>query len=125
MSEREKFHTEELVVVMSHYDIGFIQAIREFPRGSRRAPKLRITSDMAAPGYVVISETAWHGWRAYLDGRRVKLLRANQAFLAVYVPQGHHEVRLRYLPQSFVVGRTISVAAALLLAVALLIRQVV
>src|SRR6187397_2530095 len=45
MSERERFHTEELVVVMSHYDVGFIQAIREFPRGSRRAPKLRITSD--------------------------------------------------------------------------------
>jgi Ser/Thr protein kinase RdoA (MazF antagonist) len=45
MSERERFHTEELVSVMSHYDIGFISAIKEFPRGSRRAPKLRITSD--------------------------------------------------------------------------------
>jgi hypothetical protein len=91
----------------------------------REGSKLHITADMAARGYVVISETAWHGWRGYLDGRRVKLLRANQAFLAVYVPEGHHEVRLRYLPQSFVVGRTISVAVALLLAVALLIRQVV
>jgi hypothetical protein len=92
---------------------------------TREGSRLRIQAAMAAPGYVVVSETAWPGWRAYLDGRRVRILRANQAFLAVYVPAGRHEIRLRYLPQSFVVGRTISVAVAALLLIALLIRQVV
>ena len=91
---------------------------------AREGSKLRMEADMAAPGYVVVSETAWPGWRAYLDGRRVRILRANQAFLAVYVPAGRHEIRLRYLPQSFVVGRTISVAVAALLLIALFIRQV-
>lgn len=91
----------------------------------RVGSQLHITADMAAGGEVVVSETAWNGWRAYLDGRRVRLDRANGAFLKVYVPEGHHEVLLRYLPQSFVVGRTISVAVAVLLAIALFIRQVV
>lgn len=44
MSDRERFHTEELIIVMSHFDIGAITAVKEFPRGSRRAPKLLITS---------------------------------------------------------------------------------
>ena len=92
---------------------------------TREGTKLRLAADMAGPGYVVVSETAWPGWRAYLDGRRVRTSRANQAFLAVYVPAGRHEIRLRYLPQSFVVGRTISVAVAAVLLIALLIRQVV
>ena len=45
MSDREKFSAEELLIVMSNYDIGPITAIKEFPRGSRRAPKLVITSE--------------------------------------------------------------------------------
>ena len=42
---REKFAADELATVLSHYDIGIIQSIAEFPRGSRRAPKLLIASE--------------------------------------------------------------------------------
>jgi Ser/Thr protein kinase RdoA (MazF antagonist) len=45
MPDREKFSLEELAIVMSHYDIGIIQAVKEYARGSRRAPKLIIASD--------------------------------------------------------------------------------
>jgi len=45
MSDREKFSAEELIIVMSHFDIGVIQSVKEFPRGSRRAPKLAIVSE--------------------------------------------------------------------------------
>jgi len=45
MSDREKFSLEEIAIVMSHYDIGAITAVKEFPRGSRRAPKLLINSE--------------------------------------------------------------------------------
>src|SRR6478672_9635402 len=45
MSEREKFAADELVIVMSNFDIGVIESVREFPRGSRRAPKLLLTSE--------------------------------------------------------------------------------
>jgi homoserine kinase type II len=43
--QREKFGVEELPIVMSHYDIGVIDSIVEFPRGSRKAPKLLIVSE--------------------------------------------------------------------------------
>lgn len=80
---------------------------------SRRGPDLEMDVAMENDGYVVVSETAWPGWRAYLDGRRVRPLGANHAFLAVFVPAGHHRVRLTYLPQAFVVGRAISAATLL------------
>jgi Ser/Thr protein kinase RdoA (MazF antagonist) len=44
-SQREKFGAEELAVVLSHFEIGTIETIVEFPRGSRRAPKMLVTSD--------------------------------------------------------------------------------
>jgi len=75
------------------------------PRGNG----FRINVVMQRPGRVVVSEEAWDGWRAYIDGRRVQMQIANLAFLAIYVPAGAHTIRLIYLPQSFVIGRAISV----------------
>jgi Ser/Thr protein kinase RdoA (MazF antagonist) len=45
MSDREKFAADELAIVMSNFDIGIIQSIKEFGRGSRKAPKLLIASE--------------------------------------------------------------------------------
>jgi len=74
---------------------------------------------MQRDGFVVISESAWNGWRAFVDGRRTKIVRANHAFLGVFVPAGKHTLRLVYLPQSFVVGRMITfITLALLITAA-------
>jgi len=70
---------------------------------------------MAQDGWMVVSEPAWKGWRAYVDGRRVELRIANIAFLGVHVPAGNHVVRVVYLPDAFVIGRTISAITLLLL----------
>lgn len=42
---RERFSLAESVRVLSHYDLGVISRVREYRRGSRRAPKLRITTE--------------------------------------------------------------------------------
>jgi homoserine kinase type II len=44
-SRRECFEMRELAVVISHYDMGVIDKIQIYPRGSRRSPKLRIKTD--------------------------------------------------------------------------------
>ncbi|MCP3904007.1 MAG: phosphotransferase [Planctomycetes bacterium] len=41
---RDRFDGPELAIVLSHYDLGVIHSIKEFLRGSRRSPKVRITS---------------------------------------------------------------------------------
>ena len=43
--QREQFALEELTVAMSHFDIGVMESVQEYPRGSRKAPKLLITSE--------------------------------------------------------------------------------
>lgn len=77
----------------------------------RKGPRqYELDAEMKGSGWIVISQAAWEGWRAYLDGRRVKTHFANVAFLSVFVPQGSHRVRLVYLPDSFVRGRAITFA---------------
>jgi hypothetical protein len=61
----------------------------------------------AGPAWVVVSETAWRGWKA-LDANRkpVALRRANHAFLAFRATTGRYE--LVYRPRAFVLGAAIS-----------------
>ncbi|MCJ7544614.1 MAG: hypothetical protein MUP47_08660, partial [Phycisphaerae bacterium] len=43
-NDRERFAPEELKRCLRHYDLGHVESIREFTRGSRRAPKVIITA---------------------------------------------------------------------------------
>ena len=42
---RQRFVADELAIVLSHYDLGIIESIKAFSRGSRKAPKVVIKSD--------------------------------------------------------------------------------
>lgn len=64
--------------------------------------------DSPAPSVAVIAQTFYHNWRASVDGQNVPLLRANEAFQAVEVPQGTHHVRLRYVDRAFELGAALS-----------------
>jgi hypothetical protein len=63
-----------------------------------------------APGaaMVVISQTFYPGWRAYVDGRPEKIWCANYAFQAFQVPPGHHQVTLVYEDKAFLFGALLS-----------------
>ncbi len=75
---------------------------------SRGMNGLHLRADMEAPGWVVISESAWKGWKALEGDREIPLRFANHAFLGFHLPAGHHEIDLVYAPRSFTVGATIS-----------------
>ena len=80
-------------------------------------------ADMDGDGWIVVSNSAWKGWRAYLDGERIALQRANVAFLGIHVPPGKHTVRLVYWPESFVIGRAVTTATLLGIVVFAIVRR--
>lgn len=43
-TEQARFDPGELAVALSHYDLGVIESITDFPRGSRRSPKVGIVA---------------------------------------------------------------------------------
>ncbi|HEY0159541.1 MAG TPA: YfhO family protein [Thermoanaerobaculia bacterium] len=88
-----------------------------------RIGALDITADMENDGWVVISEAAWPGWRAYVDGKRVETHYANHAFLGVFVPKGTHELRLVYQPEGFTRGRNITLLTIAALIVFFALRR--
>ena len=66
------------------------------------------------PGYLVLLDSYYPGWHAYLDGKEVGILRANYAFRAVEVGSGKHRVEFLCRPRSFYAGLGITSATMLL-----------
>lgn len=70
-----------------------------------------------APGFLVLADSFYPGWRARVDDKEAKILRANLFFRAVPLPAGEHVVEFVYRPWSVMIGGVIS---ALTLAVVIL-----
>ncbi|MDH7485792.1 MAG: YfhO family protein [Anaerolineae bacterium] len=76
-----------------------------------------VRAALAEPGYLVLSDTYYPGWQAWVDGQPAAILRANLLFRAVALEAGEHVVEFRYRPASLRWGVGISLAAlAVLLA---------
>jgi hypothetical protein len=67
-----------------------------------------LTVKAPARALVVLAQAFYHDWHASVDGHPVPLLRANDAFQAVEVPAGEHEITLRYEDDMFHLGAAIS-----------------
>lgn len=64
--------------------------------------------NMKEDGYLVFSDTYYPGWRAYIDHMETKIYKTNGIFKGIYIPKGEHNIRFRFLPNSFLIGAIIS-----------------
>ncbi len=79
-----------------------------------RDNSVEIVAEAKSPALVVVAQTYYHNWRATVDGKPAKLLRANVAFQAVQIPAGKHRIRLAYRDRAFELGAAFSIAALLI-----------
>lgn len=66
-------------------------------------------------GYLILADTYYPGWKAYVDGKERKIYKANYILRAVYLEPGRHRIEFVYFPRSFKVGLGISLFTALLI----------
>ena len=60
------------------------------------------------PGYLVVSDIFYPGWRVTVNGARQEIQQANYAFRAVFVPNGRSTVRFEFIPSSIIGGAVIT-----------------
>lgn len=82
-------------------------------RGANRLVFQVTTTD---PGVLVVSDTWYPGWTASVSGRDARVVPADVALKAVYVPAGDHEVVLAFASPTVRVGAGITCAALVALA---------
>ncbi len=54
------------------------------------------------------------GWKAFIDGKEVDILRLNYLFRGVIIPQGTHTLTMKFEPASFTFGKKLTLITNLL-----------
>jgi hypothetical protein len=77
----------------------------------RSPARIRLKVDMRSPGWLVASELWFPAWKARVDGKPVKALKAYGAFRAVRLASGLHEVEFFFDDAYGRAGRIITLAS--------------
>jgi hypothetical protein len=75
--------------------------------------RAEIKTASVAPAILVLSENHYPGWRAYVDGKSVDVIRVNYNLRGVAVPAGNHLVEFVYRPKSVLAGLAVSLLTLL------------
>jgi hypothetical protein len=78
---------------------------------------IRLQAALARPGWLVLTDTYYPGWKVRVEGQMGRILPADYIFRAVSLEPGSHVVEFIYRPISFLLGVAISVLALALLLV--------
>jgi len=72
---------------------------------------VQIRAGMQCRGIVILTDSSYPGWRAYVDGQRVPLLETYGGVRGVVVEAGDHLVEMHYRPASVALGGLLTACA--------------
>jgi len=72
--------------------------------------RFSVDVELPRPGILVVSESWYPGWRAWVDGEPREILRANYLLRGLELAPGRHRVRFEYRPWSVRLGAALSLA---------------
>jgi hypothetical protein len=91
--------------------------IREY-----RPNRVQMEAESDRTCLLVLLDSYYPGWKAYVDDNPVPVVAANFVYRAIEFPKGHHRVDFRYEPKSFMYGAAISACTGLAWGVAWLVN---
>ena len=81
-----------------------------------------VSASSTTADYLVVFSEIWtsKGWKMYIDGQELPLLRANYLLRAALVPSGEHEIVMEYAPKAYTAGNTVTFASSLIMILGLI-----
>ncbi len=113
---QEEFNPQEFLLLT--------EIPKEFPsqgmNGSARIlsyepHKVLIEAKMETDGFLVLTDTYYPGWKAYVDGEEVEIYKGYSFLRAVFLKKGLHEVLFVFSPSLYKIGKIITFISFLLL----------
>jgi len=98
---------------------------RCIPLSVKKYSSQQVVIELNCPhsGIVMLNDTDYPGWSAYVDGKARPIKLADALFRGVLVNPGEHELIFRYEPWTFNLGLLLAALAALLLALSFLVER--
>jgi hypothetical protein len=75
--------------------------------------RIELLAKSAEDSLLVLSDTYYPGWKAFVDGKETKIYRADYTFRAIRLNGGTHQVEFVYDPISFKLGAGVTILGIL------------
>jgi Bacterial membrane protein YfhO len=75
---------------------------------------VKIAANLDGPGFVVLTDVNYPGWKAYDRGKEREILPAYGLFRAIALEKGQHSIEFRFEPKIIYVGLVITLISFLL-----------
>jgi hypothetical protein len=79
------------------------------------ARQVKVDVETSSPGFFILGDTYFPGWKAFMDGKRVPVYRADYLLKAVAVKRGNHRVVFLYQPLSFRIGLGLTIISGVII----------
>ncbi len=77
--------------------------------------RVTIKATLLDDGYLVLVDTFYPGWNAYVDGKKRRVLKTDYILRSVFLEKGDHMVKFVYEPKSFTIGMIITLVSVVIL----------
>lgn len=81
------------------------------------SPKALIyQSKNSGKGLAIFSEIYYpEGWKAYINGKEAKILRANYVLRALEIPAGENEIKFEFKPAAYTIGNKVMMGCSIII----------
>lgn len=73
------------------------------------------------PAFLIIRENYHPDWKAFIDGKKTEVYRANYVFYGVFVPEGNHRVKFEYKSSVVTLAGTFSFSGLVIFLMSLIV----
>ncbi len=95
-------------------DAGDVRGTVEIVRYGPNSLEVEVATDRAC--FLILSESYYPGWKAYMDGKETELLKANFLLRGIRIREkGKHRIDLTFDPFSYKLGKYVSASTLLIL----------
>lgn len=96
------FNPKQYVILETHEKFSkYGEPYKMVPIISREPNKIHLKALLAKPGFLVLSEIYYPGWKAYDNGKEVEVYRANYTLRSIYLKEGYHNITFIYNPPAY------------------------
>lgn len=82
-----------------------------------------LNTNLSNPGFLVLSETWYPEWKAYINGKPITVYKAYHTLMSVHLDEGEYMVRFVYEPLSLRIGAWITFLTAIFLVIMVIKRR--
>lgn len=124
--KEEHFDPKKKVILQKNPDVSLtnFSSFKEIKIFHREPNRIKLQASLEEPGFLVLSEVDYPGWKAFDEDRELEIYNANYILKSIYLSKGDHNISFVYSPISYKVGKTISLLTLVLCMIFLLYKKV-